>query len=98
DLETCVDKPRLTDYGISNRDLHHELQSQISAIHQAYLQLDVATMRDHSHQLMGLAGLLDLVELEAATEAFNLAVKHTSWKEIWSYLWRLQRVIAAVDL
>ncbi|MEH6625507.1 MAG: ATP-binding protein [Motiliproteus sp.] len=88
-------KPRLSDYGISDRALHSELNSQIVAIHRAYQNKDVTAMRDHSHQLMGLAGLLDLVELEAATNAFNHAVKTTTGKEIWQSLWRLKRVIAA---
>ncbi len=91
-------KPRLADYGISESALHLELNKQMEAIYDAFLDHDITMMRDHSHQLMGLAGLLDLVELEAATITLNQAVKHGVWRTIWLHLWRLQRVIRGIEL
>ena len=91
-------KPRLADYGISLNDLHKELDRQISAIAHAFELQDTLTMRDHAHQLTGLAGLLDLVELEAVTMSFGQAVKTAKWRDIWENLWRLQRVIAALEV
>lgn len=91
-------KPRLGDYGISEQALLRELDAQMLAIHQAFKAQQPLVMRDHSHQLMGLAGLLDLIILEAASARFNQAVKSDDWRTIWEQLWHLQRVINSLNL
>lgn len=96
--ENIRKKPRLGDYGISEQELWRELDTQIQAIHKAYREQNTEVMRDHSHQLIGLAGLLDLVILEAAAALFNQSVKTDDWKEIWQQLWHLQRVINNLNL
>lgn len=94
-----LDKPRrLEDYGITEQELTRELDSQLTAILTGYKEKRPAIMRDHSHQLSGLAGLLELVVLEAAATEFNQAAKTEDWREIWYQLWRLKRVINTLNI
>ncbi|WP_207060679.1 ATP-binding protein [Motiliproteus sp. SC1-56] len=85
--------PRLESYGITPQALHEELQRQVEGIHRGFVARNAEAMRDHAHQLSGLAGLLGMAELEAATRSFHLAAKGASARRQWRELWRLERVI-----
>lgn len=84
---------RLSDYGISESELHQELNYQLESIRQGWMAQNRQHMREHSHQLIGLAGLLNLEHLEATADRFNRTLKTEPWHEVWQQFWRLQRVI-----
>ncbi|HEY5717728.1 MAG TPA: response regulator, partial [Motiliproteus sp.] len=103
--QACLDEPivaahpasgnqRLSRYGISDARLSSELQQQVCALQTAFAQQDSVQMRDHSHQLMGLAGLLGMNELDRFAQAFNLAVKQSDDQAIALHLRQLQRLVA----
>jgi len=84
---------RLARYGISDDSLSNELRLQVDALNRAFAANDSARMRDHSHQLMGLAGLLGLAELDQTALAFNHAVKKEDQAAVAQHLERLQQLI-----
>jgi two-component system sensor histidine kinase BarA len=87
----------LSKYGMTFEELHKELLFQIDSILGGFVENSIPVMRNHSHQLLGLASLLSLEHLEAATAAFNLSVKRGGWRDIWYHLWRLKRIVSKFD-
>ena len=83
----------LSDYKLSPQDLHAELMRQLSALQQGFSQQNSKQLRNHAHQLTGLAGLFELPALELASSDFHEAVKEGDTRASWQYLWRLQRLI-----
>lgn len=83
----------LASYQMSKEDLHQELTAQLQALETGFIESNTAALRDHSHQLTGLAGLLELPELELNSIELNEAVKQGSKKLVWQLLWRLKRLI-----
>nr|WP_320136156.1 ATP-binding protein [uncultured Amphritea sp.] len=92
--QTPTKATNLIKYQLSKEDLHEELSTQINSLHQAFSRNDIKSIRDHSHQLTGLAGLCELPELENCSIELNEAAKAGSIREIWQVLWRLERLIA----
>lgn len=93
-LENQPSKPiNLAQYQITKEELQEELTQQITALRQAFNTRDISSIRDHSHQLIGLAGLCELPELENSSTELNEAVKAESMRKIWKLLWRLERLI-----
>jgi len=80
-------------YRISRDTFAAELLGQISGIEQALSPLDRAVIRHHTHQLVGLAGLYELPELDMVSHELNTAAKTGSGRDIWQQFWRLQRII-----
>ncbi|WP_210397205.1 ATP-binding protein [Motiliproteus sediminis] len=91
--EPVLQRPRLSRYGIAAGELGHELKHQLAAMQAAYDNHDSTTMRDHSHQLMGLAGLLGMSELDAAAERFNRAVKAEQRQQMATELQQMAELI-----
>jgi|GEM_PF-248438 len=92
--ESPAQDSQLERYQIDTSLLEHELVRQLKGMQQGFTQTDEELMRHHAHQLLGLAGLYELPELEAATAEFQEAVKlHSGARLIWQSLWRLQRII-----
>ena len=83
----------LSRYQMSKEDLHQELTQQLNALEKGFQEDNTAALRDHSHQLTGLAGLLELPELELSSIDLNDAVKNGSKRAVWQLLWRLKRLI-----
>ncbi|MGB0468486.1 MAG: ATP-binding protein [Pontibacterium sp.] len=81
------------DYGVSQDALHLELDKQLKGIFQAYQQQNTHKMRDGTHQLLGLAGLYELPELEVAVRELNNAVEEEHARLTWQSLSRLKRII-----
>ncbi|WP_415906435.1 hypothetical protein ACMXYX_02160 [Neptuniibacter sp. QD72_48] len=50
-------------------------------------------MRNHSHQLLGLAGLFQIPELEVSGNKLHDALIEQEYKAIWKELWQLKRII-----
>lgn len=80
-------------YRISRDAFTAELLGQIRGIEQALSPLDRAIIRHHTHQLVGLAGLYELPELDMVSHELNTAAKQGSSRDIWQQFWRLQRII-----
>lgn len=83
----------LARYQLSKSDLHEELTTQVSRLRQAFSQKNIKGIRDHSHQLTGLAGLCELPELENCSIELNEAAKAGKIRDVWQVLWRLERLI-----
>ncbi|MBY4677553.1 ATP-binding protein [Marinobacterium arenosum] len=83
----------LSRYEIGQDQLHNELESQLEGLHQAFSASDRERLRHHTHQLIGLAGLYDMPELEVVSVDLNRAAKQLGMRDIWQQLWRLRRLI-----
>jgi len=93
DFESEQAPTNLSQYQLSKQDLHLELTQQLKALQRGFNEHNLILMRDHTHQLTGLAGLLELPELELCSNELNDAVKQQDSKVIWQLLWRLERLI-----
>ncbi|WP_271271682.1 ATP-binding protein [Aliamphritea hakodatensis] len=83
----------LSNYKLSAEDLHAELLRQLAALQQGFSAQDIGKLRNHAHQLTGLAGLFELPALELASLDLSQAIKAANIKDSWHCLWRLQRLI-----
>ena len=83
----------LEKYDISKETLKEELIKQLEGLESGFKTKDIQLMRNHSHQIQGLAGLYELPELEMAGISLNSALKEGEMKGIWKELWQLQRLI-----
>ncbi|MFW1678620.1 ATP-binding protein [Pontibacter sp. JAM-7] len=84
---------KLEQYGISHSDLTHELQQQLDSLRTQFDQHDFAGMRECSHQIVGLAGLYQLPELENAGNELHEAILGQQLRTIWKKLWHMTRII-----
>ncbi|WP_027856875.1 ATP-binding protein [Marinobacterium jannaschii] len=84
---------RLSDYEIGKDDLAVELRKQLEGLNEGMSMRDRTRMRHHTHQLLGLAGLYELAELEASSQTLHDALKTDSLKQVWQAYWQLQRLI-----
>lgn len=84
----------LVKYQLSKEELHQELTTQINGLQLAFNHNDIKTIRDHSHQLIGLAGLFELPELENCSIALNEAAKAGDTRKVWELLSSLKRLVA----
>ena len=80
-------------YGISKSALRDELQSQLIGIEQSVPPADRGQIRHHTHQLIGLAGLYEMPELDEVSNDLNHAAKHEDMRTVWTVFWRLKRLI-----
>ncbi len=83
----------LSHYKLSPKDLHAELLRQLTALQQGFSAQDIHKLRNHAHQLTGLAGLFELPALELTSSDLSQAVKEANIRKTWHCLWRLQRLI-----
>lgn len=93
DAEPVSSSQMLEDYQISKDLLHSELIKQLEGLQVGFEKQSSERMRHHSHQLLGLAGLYELPELEVVGIELNRAIKQKDIRQIWDTLWRLQRLI-----
>lgn len=80
-------------YQISKETLHAELEGQVEGLMLAFRNQDRSRIRHHTHQLIGLAGLYDMPELDVASCELNDAAKQQELQEVWEHLWRLKRLV-----
>lgn len=93
DMEQPEKQGSIQDYQISRETLHDELLSQLGGLSEGFINSNIDKMRYHSHQLLGLAGLYELPELEVNGTTLHQAIKDGSPRDTWYALWRLQRTI-----
>ena len=84
---------RLSHYQLSQADLHKELIRLLRQLENAFRADDLMAIRDSNHQLLGLAGLFELPELESCSNELHDAIESKNKKELWQHIWRLQRII-----
>jgi len=87
----------IDDYGLDVSILKDELLRLSGLIEHAFKKIDYVDMRNYVHQLIGLAGLYELPDVEITTIALQDALKKEDIKTSWLYLHRLQRTIASCD-
>lgn len=83
----------LEDYQLTKEILHKELLNQLDGLSDGFEKRSAEKMRHHSHQLLGIAGLYELPELEMVGIDLNRAIKQDNIRETWTALWRLRRMI-----
>lgn len=93
DSKPVSSRQMLEDYQISKDLLHSELLKQLGGLQAGFEDRNSERMRHHSHQLLGLAGLYELPELEVVGIELNRAIKQDDLRLTWDTLWRLQRMI-----
>ncbi|MBE9398053.1 response regulator [Pontibacterium sp. N1Y112] len=91
--EASSNAQMLEDYQISKDLLHQELLDQLTGLFSGFEDRSSEKMRHHSHQLLGLAGLYELPELEMVGIELNRAIKQDNIRQTWDALWRLQRMV-----
>ncbi len=78
---------------VSPNELQQEIQRQLEACLEGVMTRDIAKMRHHAHQLLGISGLHEWPEFEALTAEFHRCVDDGSpQRELWQAFWRLQRL------
>ena len=83
----------LEKYNISVDELDDELKKQLRGLHEGFYNKDIQMMRHHSHQLLGLAGLYQIPELEVTGYNLHEALVTENYKLIWKELWQIKRII-----
>ncbi len=83
----------ISKYDISYLELEAELNKQLSGIMTGFQHSDIKQMRNHSHQLQGLAGLYRIPEIEAIGHNIHDALIEEDYRAIWKSLWQLTRII-----
>ena len=78
---------------VDTEALHKELQHQADALSQAVCNRQITTIRAHVHQLLGLAALYQLPELEAVVAELHQAAVAEDLRGCWRYSHRLSRLI-----
>ncbi|GGO86524.1 histidine kinase [Marinobacterium nitratireducens] len=78
---------------ISPELLGSELKKQLQGCLEGFASHDRQRMRHHAHQLLGIAGVYEMPELEAVTGEFHQLIEAGDIRELWQALWRLQRLI-----
>jgi len=73
--------------------LHQELEQQLDALCPAVETGDLDVVRSHAHQLLGLAGLYQLPELELAVAELHQAAVDGDIPLCWKRCFRLRRLI-----
>ena len=80
-------------YNISSDALNDELLDQLRGLQAGFDSKDIKLMRHHSHQLLGLAGLYEIPELEVVGHKLHDALLTENFKQIWKELWQTKRII-----
>lgn len=73
--------------------LHRELEQQLAALCPAVEAGHMEVVRAHAHQLLGLAGLYQLPELEAVVAELHQAAVAGDVQQCWRRCFRLRRLI-----
>lgn len=88
----------IADYDLDQSLLKVELERLLSLLTTAFKSNDTEQMRSAAHQLVGLAGLYELPEVEMTTLELQTAVKAQQVRATWMYLSRLIRIVNNSDL
>ncbi|MBA4502854.1 ATP-binding protein [Marinobacterium marinum] len=78
---------------VDEQALHQELEQQLEALGPAVKAGQLDVIRAHAHQLLGLAGLYQMPELEAAVAELHQATLSGDIPLCWKRYFRLQRLV-----
>ena len=90
---TITSGTNIADYDLDQSILKTELERLLDMLDDSFTTQDTDEMRSTAHQLVGLAGLYELPEVELATLALQNAVKSENIRETWVCLSRLKRIV-----
>jgi two-component system sensor histidine kinase BarA len=88
----------LADYNLDQALLRQELERLISLLETNFKHYDILQMRSNAHQLVGLAGLYELPEVELTTIELQDTLKVGDTRSTWRCLSRLIRIIKNSEL
>jgi len=97
-IEQAENKIDLEKYQLNQEELLAEIQKQIDGIEEGFKSENIAQMRNHSHQLLGLAGLFQIIELEVSGHKLHEALIDEDFKLIWKALWQIKRITEKGEL
>lgn len=87
----------IADYNLDQSVLNDELLRLLGLLQEAFRQADVTQMREFAHQLVGLAGLYELPEVELTTMELQTMLKENNTRQVWTCLSRLIRIVESAD-
>ena len=87
----------IEDYDLDQSVLHTELARLLALLELAFRIPDKAEMRSIAHQLVGLAGLYELPEVELTTIELQGILKTDDSRKTWQCLSRLIRIVNNSD-
>ncbi|MGB1237728.1 MAG: ATP-binding protein [Pseudomonadales bacterium] len=83
----------ISEYNLDQSVLAHELMRLLGELELHFKPLAYEQMRSLAHQLVGLAGLYQLPDVEMTTVELQNALHEQSPREIWHFLSRLKRTV-----
>lgn len=83
----------ISEYNLDQTLLARELRRLLSLLELSFKTQDNKAMRSITHQLLGLAGLYELPEVEVNTISLQNALKNNNTRHIWNNISRLIRII-----
>jgi len=83
----------IADYDLDQSVLNDELLRLLALLQQHFSASDIMQMREIAHQLVGLAGLYELPEVELTTLELQNMLRENKTRQIWTCLHRLIRIV-----
>jgi len=83
----------IADYDLDQSVLNDELLRLLALLQTYFAASDITQMREIAHQLVGLAGLYELPEVELTTIDLQNMLKTQQTRKIWICLHRLMRIV-----
>jgi len=83
----------IADYDLDQSVLNDELLRLLALLQTYFADSDIIQMREIAHQLVGLAGLYELPEVELTTIDLQNMLKAQQTRQIWICLHRLIRIV-----
>ncbi|NRA21363.1 MAG: response regulator [Oceanospirillaceae bacterium] len=83
----------LADYDLDQTVLNDELLRLLGLLQSEFSKSNIHQMRELAHQLVGLAGLYELPEVELTTIELQNVLKANDTRQIWTCLSRLMRIV-----
>lgn len=83
----------IEDYNLNQKILQEELLRLLTSLCAAFTAQNTAKMKSVTHQLLGLAGLCELPEVELTSINLQKALNRKQTKNVWYCLFRLNRTI-----
>jgi len=88
----------LADYEISTSQIEEELGRLCHQIYGSFSVQNTQLVTEANHQLIGLAGLYELPEVECCASEIHsiLNISPLNWRDLWKAIWQLKRILASI--
>ena len=90
---TAANPTKIEDYSLDQKNLEEELLRLLTLLDTAFTARNTTKMKSVTHQLLGLAALCELPEVELTSINLQEALHQKQIKNIWYCLFRLNRTI-----